>query len=376
MRFHNVSWIVVLLLCTSIAFAAPQITSTAPSSGPVGTQVQFNGSGFGASQGTSTVSFNGVNAVVVSWSDTQIVATVPTAAITGWVRVTVGGVASNTNIYFVIPTPHISSISPSSGIGGSQVTINGSGFQAIKGSNGVTINDNNYPLTVSSWSDTQIVATIPTNAKTGPILETVNSIASNPDAIFTLPNPIVAGLVPTSGPVGTQVQINGSGFGASQGTSTIKLNNTALTVNSWSDLQIIATIPSTAVSGTVQVAVAGITSNSNLYFTVPSPQVTSLSPAVGLVGSQVTVSGSGFQSTQGSNSIQFNGVTAVVNSWSDTQIVATVPSSARTGPAVVTVNSTASNKDVVFTLPNPLITGVVPATAPVGTQIQINGSGF
>jgi len=95
MRFHNVSWIVVLLLCTSIAFAAPQITSTAPSSGPVGTQVQFNGSGFGASQGTSTVSFNGVNAVVVSWSDTQIVATVPTAAITGWVRVTVGGVASN-----------------------------------------------------------------------------------------------------------------------------------------------------------------------------------------------------------------------------------------------------------------------------------------
>ena len=376
MRFHNVSWIVVLLLFTSIAFAAPQITSTAPSIGSAGTQVQFNGSGFGATQGTSSVSFNGANATVLSWSDSQIVATVPSSAITGWVRVTVGGVASNSNIYFVIPVPHISSISPTSGVGGSQVTINGSGFQAAKGSSGVTINDNNYPLTVSSWSDTQIVATIPTNAKTGPILVTVNGIASNPDAVFTLPNPIVAGLVPSSGPVGTQVQINGSGFGASQGTSTIKLNNIPLTVNSWSDLQIVATIPSTAVTGIVQVAVAGITSNSNLYFTVPPPQVTAVSPAVGLVGSQVTVSGSGFQSTQGSSSIQFNGVTAVVSSWSDTQIVVTVPSGAKTGPAVVTVNSTASNKDVVFTLPNPLITGVVPAAAPVGTQIQINGSGF
>src|SRR4051794_32078765 len=126
MRFHNVSWIFVLLLCTSIAFAAPQITSTAPSSGPVGTQVQFNGTGFGTTQGTSSVSFNGVNAAVVSWSDMQIVATVPATAITGWVRVTVSGVASNTNVYFVIPTPHISSISPTTGIGGYQVTINGS----------------------------------------------------------------------------------------------------------------------------------------------------------------------------------------------------------------------------------------------------------
>ena len=342
MRFRNVSWIFALLLCTSMAFAAPQISSTTPSIGAVGTQVQFNGSGFGTTQGTISVSFNGVNAAVTTWSDTQIVATVPTTAITGWVRVTVGGVASNTNIYFVIPAPHISGISPTSGVGGSQITITGSGFQAAKGSNGVTINDNNYPLTVTSWSDTQIVATVPTNAKTGPILVTVNGIASNPDAVFTLPNPIVAALVPSSGSVGTQVQIDGSGFGASQGTSTIKLNNISLTVNSWSDLQIVATIPSTAVTGTIQVAVGGITSNSNLYFTVPSPQVASLSPAVGLVGSQVTVSGSGFQSTQGSSSIQFNSVTAVVSSWSDTQIVATVPSGAKTGPAVVTVNSTAS----------------------------------
>jgi RHS repeat-associated protein len=374
MRFRNVSWIFVLFFCTSIAFAAPQITSTTPSSGPAGTQVQFNGSGFGASQGTSTVSFNGVNAAVVSWSDTQIAVTVPSTAITGWVRVTVGGVASNTNIYFVIPAPHINSVSPTSGVGGAQVTINGSGFQATKGSSGITFNG--FNATVVSWSDTQIVATIPTNTKTGPFLVSVNGIASNPDVVFTLPNPIVAAVVPSSAPVGTQVQINGSGFGTSQGTSTIKLNNTALTVNSWSDLQILATIPSTAITGTIQVTVGGITSNSNIYFIVPSPQVTAVSPAVGVVGTQVTISGSGFQSTQGSSSIQFNGITAAVNSWSDTQIVATVPASAKTGPAVVTVNSTASNKDVVFTLPNPLITGVVPATAPVGTQVQINGSGF
>ncbi|MBZ5523622.1 MAG: IPT/TIG domain-containing protein [Acidobacteriia bacterium] len=34
-------------------------------------------------------------------------------------------------------------------------------------------------------------------------------------------NPVVSGLMPASGPAGTQVQINGTGFGATQGGSTV-----------------------------------------------------------------------------------------------------------------------------------------------------------
>jgi hypothetical protein len=61
----------------------------------VGTSVTIAGINFGATQGTSTVTFNGAAATPTSWSATSIVALVPSAATSGNVVVTVGGVASN-----------------------------------------------------------------------------------------------------------------------------------------------------------------------------------------------------------------------------------------------------------------------------------------
>lgn len=75
--------------------SAPTITSLSPTSGIVGTAVTIAGTNFGASQGTSTVRFNGTVATVTSWSASAIVAKVPSGATTGMVTVTVGGVASN-----------------------------------------------------------------------------------------------------------------------------------------------------------------------------------------------------------------------------------------------------------------------------------------
>jgi len=71
------------------------ITSLNPTSGMVGTPVTISGANFGATQGTSTVKFNGVTATATSWSAASIVAPVPAGATTGNVVVTVGGVASN-----------------------------------------------------------------------------------------------------------------------------------------------------------------------------------------------------------------------------------------------------------------------------------------
>jgi RHS repeat-associated protein len=354
-----------------------QVVSTSPASGPVGTQVQIYGSGFGTTQGSSTITFfYRVSATVTSWSDSQITATVPSAAVTGPVTVTVGAVASNSNIYFTVPGPVVTSVSPTSGVVGTQITIAGSGFQATKGSSYVLINGGGGSPTITSWSDTQIIATVPAAVTTGPVTVTVNNVASNPDVIFTLPDPIVASLSPSTGPVGTQVEVNGSGFGTTQGTSTININSTGLNVTTWSNTQISASIPSNAITGPVQVGVGGVNSNSNIYFTVPAPQITSISPATGTANTQVTISGSGFQATKGSNTVQFNGQTPSVSSWSDSAIVATVASGTTTGPVVVTVNAVASNKDVVFKLPAPLVSVVVPATGPTGTTVQVNGSGF
>ncbi len=71
------------------------IASLNPVTGMVGTPVTIAGANFGATQGTSTVKFNGVSATPTSWSATSIVAPVPAGATTGNVVVTVGGMASN-----------------------------------------------------------------------------------------------------------------------------------------------------------------------------------------------------------------------------------------------------------------------------------------
>jgi hypothetical protein len=55
----------------------------------------INGSAFGATQGTSTVTFNGVATIPTAWGNTSITAPVPIGATTGPVVVTVNGAASN-----------------------------------------------------------------------------------------------------------------------------------------------------------------------------------------------------------------------------------------------------------------------------------------
>jgi len=81
--------------------SAPSITGLTPNSGPVGTPVTIAGTNFGATQGTSTVTFNGTAATPTTWSASSIVAPVPTGATTGNVVVTVGSVASNGMMFTV-----------------------------------------------------------------------------------------------------------------------------------------------------------------------------------------------------------------------------------------------------------------------------------
>ena len=287
-----------------------------------------------------------------------------------------GSTTSNI-LYFTVPAPQVTSITPTSGIVNTQVTINGTGFQDTKGSSYVTFNG--ITATTTTWSDTQIIANVPSSAITGPVQVWVNnSTPSNQDVLFTMPNPVVVSVTPTSGKVDSPIQINGSGFGTTQGTSTITMNSLPIDVVTWSDTAIAAHIPTTATGGSILITEGGVRSNSNINFNIPAPRITSISPTRGTAGTQVTVTGSGFGATQvGNNTLVFYpGYPSTIVSWSDTQIVGTVPSSANTGPLYVWITGTYSNQDFEFTLIKPFITGLVPSSGPVGSQFQINGSGF
>src|SRR3984893_15148134 len=146
----------------TVTTAAPSITNLSPSSGVVGTAVVISGTNFGTTQGTSTVTFAGVQAAPTSWNGTSIVAPVPAGAVTGNVVVTVGGQASNGSSFTVTtsaPAPSIANVSPGSGAVGTAVVITGANFGTTQGTSTVTFAG--VQATPTSWNGTSIVAPVP-----------------------------------------------------------------------------------------------------------------------------------------------------------------------------------------------------------------------
>lgn len=68
----------------------PIITSFTPTSGPIGTTVTINGTGFATTPANNLLLFNGTTATVTVSTTTSITTTVPAAATTGKITVTVG----------------------------------------------------------------------------------------------------------------------------------------------------------------------------------------------------------------------------------------------------------------------------------------------
>ena len=90
---------------------------------------------------------------------------------------------------------------------------------------------------------------------------TVGGAASNGVLFTVTPPPNITSIVPTSGPIGTVVTINGTNFGPTVGTrvSLVYFNGLSARTNSWSDTQIFVPVPAGATTGNVVVSVGGIT---------------------------------------------------------------------------------------------------------------------
>src|SRR5215813_7890683 len=456
--------------------SSPTITSLSPNIGAVGSTIVITGTNFGSTQGSSTVTFNGSSATVISWSATSIMATVPTGATTGNVLVTVGGVASNPVMFTVLTAiTHLKAfvqqskiangltdtftaaasapndaivvaVYCSSGTAATNVTLTAPGwtganafqrlgnigsstassiavFGAIApntapatftvtwtnsanctflgemgdefagadatggattfdctgacsgGSNNAHSTTGSCAVNVTTGSANEAVwaACVPSNWVTalgsGYTLGAIDggggeteykittsaagtvqtagftSTTTYNSAAVTL-KPFVAGIAPSitsltpgSGQVGTSVTITGTSFGTTQGT--VLFSGVAATPTSWSNTSITVSVPSAATTGNVVVIVGGLASNAVAFTVVPS--ITSLTPSSGLVGASVTIAGTGFGPSQGASTVTFNGTTASVGSWNSSSITATVPTGATTGSVVVAVNGILSN---------------------------------
>jgi len=148
----------------------PAITKTPkPIRGTYKTQVTITGTGFCDEQGTGKVTFTKgtteVPADIVTWSDTQIVLTVPWGCKVGINKVKVTNAsesASNIKKFtFIKPVSKITTLSSNSGAIGSEITITGKNFGVQDNASKVLFGNTQADLSSATWTNESIVVTVP-----------------------------------------------------------------------------------------------------------------------------------------------------------------------------------------------------------------------
>ncbi|MBI5326287.1 MAG: SUMF1/EgtB/PvdO family nonheme iron enzyme [Ignavibacteriae bacterium] len=248
-------------------------------------------------------------------------------------------------VFSIIPAsePFITSITPTSAIIGDEITITGTDFGNVQGGSSVTFTGAEA-LEYSSWGSSEVVVKVPEGAQSGKVAIIVNSIKSNEKTFKVIPN--IFQLNPSSAKIGDTISISGNGFGIEQGTGKVYFEDVmASDIVSWSDTEIKVIVPEDAYSGIVYIRISAQRSNEVDFTLIEVPTILSINPNSFPIGSDVSISGSGFGNSQNGSTVVFKTITATtIKSWSNYQIVCTVPAGAVSGNLSVTVNSVKSNE--------------------------------
>jgi subtilisin family serine protease len=203
-----------------------------------------------------------------TWTPAQVNAAIVDSATTGVVG-SPGAGSPNRLLYSLVGVPSISSFTPTSESVGSLVAINGSGFTNVSSVkfNGTAVVEG---VVVSP---TTLYVRVPNGATTGKVSVT-NDLGTGESAtnftVSALPPPSAPSIsifAPMSGPTGTIVQINGSGF---MNVSSVKFNGTpAVEGLVISPTTLFVRVPNGATTGKISVTNNLGTGESATNFTIP-----------------------------------------------------------------------------------------------------------
>jgi hypothetical protein len=343
----------------------PSISLLSDSHDFTGTTLTVTGTGF---FGVKSVKFNGVLGTfnTVATNGTTLKAVVPAAATSGNVTVTTTG-GTSTDVATFTVKPKIKSFTPLKAIGGSTVTITGTGLGGtttvdFAGHTGVPVSGT--PTATSAKVVVPIDATYGTLTVNNGVPDSATSVAS-----FS-PLPKITLLSAVDGIPTDSVHVTGTNL---LGASAVKFGTVAAGAPSGVSATGFDTVVPNAflTSGAVSVTTPAGTATSTQIFTITA--VTGLTPASAASGATVTITGRGLIDAQ---SVDFTGHSGVVpTSTTATSVKVVVPSDATIGP--LHVNMPDGDRPTTATFkPLPKITGFDHASYQFGDTVTVTGSNF
>jgi hypothetical protein len=336
----------VFLWSGSAAPTVPQISSVSANYGAYYAITMLAGTNFGATQGASTVTFNGAAAPVTAWSNSSITVTVPYHATTGNLVVTVGDQPSNGIPFTVEPTASITGMNPTIGPVGTLVTISGQNLLDAEGHGTVWLSGISLPIL--NPTNTGIQVKIPAGAVTGTIDVHTNGVGRY-TSTFTVAPPQISSVSANYGAYYAITMLAGTNFGATQGASTVTFNGAAAPVTAWSNSSITVTVPYHATTGNLVVTVGDQPSNGIPFTVEPTASITGMNPTIGPVGTLVTISGQNLLDAEGHGTVWLSGISLPILNPTNTGIQVKIPAGAVTGTIDIHTNGV-GNYTSVFTV--------------------------
>jgi hypothetical protein len=339
--------------------------------------------------GVNSVMVGDVTVRVRKWRDDKIEVELPANVQTGDVVVKMASSDPLADGSCCAPVQHVVSnamavrvlasvrVDPVSGPVGTKVVLFGKGFGSTRNpEDGVSFGGR--PATISQWADTAIVVHVPLDAQSGPVVMKRNN-QERTVGTYTVQTPRVTGLTPSQAPIGTLLKITGEHFGFyseagatpynyldfAKSENTVEIGGVQAIVYRWGNERIDVWVPYSVKSGPVVVKRAANTPKPDGTccadkqvvetevgtFTLITPKIDSYSPTSGGLDDVVTIKGSGFGAflktaeaskvgitdnvyartspELGENvsrtEVLFNGVGAIVLSWTDGEIKVRIP---------------------------------------------------
>ena len=331
-----------------------------PVTGAEGASVYITGTNFAD---VTDVKFNGTSVSSFSVvSPTEITTAVPGGATNGPITIVSKTTPITSDTCFVTTSPAIASFSPASGATGTNLTITGANFTgatAVKFA-GLAIK----PTTVTA---TSITVAVPANAVSGLISVETPVSTGVATGTFSVASPAISSFSPALGAAGTTVTITGANL---SGATAVRFGPApAASFSVVSATTIRAIVPANLTSGPISITAPAGTATASADFAAP-PTISSFTPTTAQPGSTVTITGTNLTSV---SSVEFTGTTAnaTFTVVSPTQITATVPNEALTGP--VSVRGTALAVSTTALIIGPSVTSLWPISGPAGTVVTITG---